>query len=111
MPSASLQTIAERTLFAVAATGEKRTFRLAIGRPYRVDAVSWACPVALDGLHDRLHDIAGTDAWQALTLALNPTRQLLGYFVEDGGRLYWEEGGEALRLADLFPWLPFDTTA
>ena len=65
--------------------------------------VSWACPVSIEGLHAKLHDAVGIDSWQALSLAMGLTRQLLGYFLEDGGKLYWEEGGDEVILNDLFP--------
>lgn len=95
--------IAERSLFAISAKGEKLTLRIAVGRPYQVDDVSWACPVSIEGLYTKLHDAVGVDSWQALTLAIGLTRQLLDHFLEGGGKLYWEEGGEEVTLNDLFP--------
>lgn len=85
--------IAERRLFAVSAKGEKLALHIAVGRPYRVDNVSWACPVSIEGLHAKLHDAVGIDSWQALSLATGLTRQLLGYFLEDGGKLYLRNQG------------------
>ena len=99
------EVIAEKTIFAVTAKGEKQWLRVAVGRPYQVDDVSWACPVQLDGLHNKLRDAVGVDSWQALGLAVGLIRQLLGYYLEDGGKLYWEEGGEEITLNDLFPQL------
>jgi hypothetical protein len=93
--------IAERRIAAVSPKGEKLTLRVAVGRPYQVDDVSWACPVSIEGLYDKLHDAVGIDSWQALSLALGLARQLLGHFLEDGGKLYWEEGGSEMTLRDL----------
>ena len=98
--------IAERRIVAVSAKGEKLALCVAVGRPYQVDDVSWACPVRIEGLYAKLHDAVGTDSWQALGLAIGLTRQLLGYFLEDGGKLYWEEGGSEMTLNDLFPQWP-----
>ena len=61
-----------------------------------------ACPVAMDGLHERLHDVHGVDSWQAMMLAVRLVKVLLGFFVDDGGKLYWEKGGEEVSFNTLF---------
>jgi len=99
------EVIAEKEIFSVSAKGEKKRLRVVVGRPYRVGDVSWACPVQLEGLFNKLHDAVGVDSWQALGLTVGLVRQLLGYYVEDGGKLYWEEGGQEMMLNDLFPQL------
>jgi hypothetical protein len=97
--------IAERKIYSISSDGQKKILRIGIGQPYQVDDVSWACPVKVDGLHKKLRDSVGIDSWQALGLAIALVRQLLGYYVEDGAELYWEEGGEKVLLEDLFPQL------
>jgi hypothetical protein len=97
--------IAERRLFAVSAKSEKLTLRITVGRPYQLNDVSWACPVSIEGLYAKLHDAVGIDSWQALNLAIGLTRQLLDHFLEGGGKLYWEEGGDEVILNDLIPQL------
>lgn len=94
--------IAERLVYAVAKDGHGFQIHLMVGRPYQQDAGNWACPVALGGLHGRLHDVRAEDSWQALILAIRLAEVLLGFFIEDGGKLYWEEGGEEMSLNDLF---------
>lgn len=94
--------IAERSLHAVAADGNSFEIGLAIGRPYRVSTEEWACSVRVAGLHHGLSDIRGIDSWQALQLACQLSAQLLDHFVAGGGRIFWEEGGEQLSVADLF---------
>jgi len=94
--------IAERTVYAVAKSGDSFQIRLLVGRPYLSDSGNLACPVALDGFHERLPDIRGENSWQALMLAIRLARTLLGFFIEDGGKLHWEEGGEEMSLNDLF---------
>ncbi|MFH1147908.1 MAG: hypothetical protein V1736_09415 [Pseudomonadota bacterium] len=97
--------IGEREIFAVSATGERRSIRIAVGMPYRVNGDSWSCPVRMEGLRDRIHDAVGVDSWQALVLAIGLVRQILWYFLEDGGRLFWEEGGKEMALDDILPLL------
>ena len=98
----SAEPIAERTIYAVTKEGDGFEVRLAIGRPYRVESGDWACPLALDGLHERLHDIHGVDSWQAMMLAVRLIKVLLGFVIENGGKLYWEKGGEEVSFNTLF---------
>ena len=98
--------LASRELLAVSAIGRHTKLTLRLGVPYEVSPEEWACPVALDGLHDSLGDIHGIDAWQAIQLAQSLQAQLLGYFVEEGGRLYCHEPPEQVSLAELFPKVP-----
>ncbi|HET7300727.1 MAG TPA: hypothetical protein VFJ01_08745 [Oleiagrimonas sp.] len=97
---------AERKLRAVAADGGEFEIHLAIGKPYSISSEEWACPVWLDGLHDNLHGPHGVDSWQALQLAYALIAQLLGYFIQDGGRLYWPEDGGPVLLQELMPKVP-----
>jgi hypothetical protein len=94
--------IAERTLFAVDKDGHALELHLLIGKPYALDSQDWACPVALIGLHGVFPDMRGVDSWQALMQARNLLKNLLSYFVEDGGKLYWENGGEEMTVDELF---------
>jgi len=95
--------IAEREVFTITAKGEKKKFHIVLGRPYQVDDVSWACPVQIDGLYKNMHDVLGVDSWQSLGLAMSLVRQLLGLYLEDGGKLFGEEGGDEISIKDLFP--------
>jgi len=99
------ENIAERKLFSISPDGQKKILKITIGKPYQVDDVSWACSVNIEGLYKKLKDQVGIDSWQALSLAIALVRQLLGYYVEDGAKLYWEDGGEGVSLDDLFPQL------
>jgi len=98
--------LATRELLAVHADGRRVSITLRIGLPYEFSAEEWACPVALDGLHDRLADIHGIDAWQALNLAQSLQAQLLGYFLQAGGSLFCHEPPEPIQLSELFPKVP-----
>jgi hypothetical protein len=94
--------IADRMVHALASDGRSFDISLGIGKPYQVSADEWACAVQVRGLHDQLSDMHGIDSWQALQLVCQLAAQLLASFVEDGGRLFWEEGGEQLAVSELF---------
>jgi hypothetical protein len=95
--------LASRTILAVRADGQATTVTLRIGTPYEISPEEWACPVALEGMQDRLGDVHGIDAWQAIQLVQSLQAQLLGYFVEEGGKLFCHEPPEPISLEELFP--------
>lgn len=93
---------AEMTVYAVR-DGQSERLRLAVGMPYVTDDGAWACAVELEGAYARVSDVVGANSWHALALAIALLHSLLGHYVDSGGRLFWEEGGEEMRLSDLFP--------
>jgi len=95
--------IAERRIFAIAPDGAIFNIHIFVGAPYKVSEEEWACAVGLEGLHSSLRDQHGIDSWQVLQLAYQLINQLLVYFIEDGGRLYWSKEGEPITLSELFP--------
>jgi hypothetical protein len=95
--------LASRTILAVKPNGKRFTVVLAIGQPYEVTPEEWAIPVSMSGLHSRLGDIHGIDAWQVIQLAYEFIVQLIGHVVEEGGRLYWPETEEPIELDELLP--------
>jgi len=95
-------TIASLTLLAVDPGGREFELTLAVGQPYEVSADEWACPVKLDGLHERLRDQHGVDSWQALKLAQQLIARLLGTFIQDGGKLFWLDERNPVALEELF---------
>jgi len=94
--------IAKRIIFAIDKDGREFEIRAALGLPYETESGDWACPVALEGLHGGLPDMYGVDSWQSLVIAIKTIHTTLSYFVEDGGKLYWDKGGEELSVAELF---------
>jgi hypothetical protein len=95
--------IATRELVGERAGGERFNIIIRIGEPYQVNDVSWACPVAVDGVDTRLADMHGIDSWQALLLAISLVRSRLEHFLETGGKLYWpEESSCEITLRDIF---------
>jgi hypothetical protein len=83
--------------------GESFRIRVYVGEPYRVNDVSWACPVAVEGVHEKLADMHGIDSWQALLLAVELARSRLEHFIETGGKLYWpDKPTKEMSLRDIF---------
>ena len=98
-----ISTIASRDLIGERPGGERFGITIRIGQPYRVNHVSWACPVALDGVDQRLADMHGIDSWQALLLAITLVRSRLVHFLEIGGKLYWpDEPAVQITMRDIF---------
>ena len=90
--------IAETTFLAQPPDAPPRPVTVRIGRPMALSPAEWACPVALEGLHDALPALRGADALQALTLAWQLVGRLLSAFVARGGRLTYG-GGDPVPLA------------
>jgi hypothetical protein len=95
--------LASRDLVLVKSNGERSDLCMRIGFPYEVSSGEWACATSLEGLHGRLHDIHGIDAWQSLALAQRLLMQLLGHALESGSTLLCHEPPEPVTLAELFP--------
>ena len=79
-----MEAIAERNLVYERPNGEQISVSLRVGRPYKSSNVDWACPVALDGLYERLADQHGIDSFQALMLSQRLFRQLMAAATEAG---------------------------
>ncbi len=95
--------IAQKEIHTLSPSSEPKLFNIAIGSPYEIDDVSWGCSWSIEGLYKNNKDAIGADAWQALTLALRLIEQLLAYYIEDGGKLLWEENGSEMELNDVIP--------
>src|SRR4051794_24140849 len=79
--------VASRNLVGVHPSKGEVALRVVIGLPNQIETDEWACPVAVEGLYEKLRDQHGADSFQALMLAQNLARTLLSDFVEKGGRL------------------------
>jgi hypothetical protein len=94
--------VAERDIALVYPDGRLRTVRLQIGRPYPHPDGDWACSVATEGLHDRLLQVCGIDAWQALMLAIRALEAILAAEVKSGAILHDSTGEESVSLPSVF---------
>ena len=92
----------EREMRAIDKDGTGLDITVGIGVPYpRNDMDAWECAVKVDGLYENLANSTGLDAWQALQLARNLVVQLLGSFIEDGGKIYLFGDSEEVKLNEL----------
>lgn len=77
-----------------------------IGAPYEVRDEKGReharCPVSLEGLHDQVSDIEGEDTFQALTLAVGFVREALQLFVDEGVKIYFDDGETEFEFGPYF---------
>jgi hypothetical protein len=97
-----METIAERSMILVKATGEKVPFTIRFGKPYRVNDHEWACPVKAPAVYVCNHDIHGSDSFQALMLAQCFLRQTMQGQVEDGMSFLNPEDESEVDVSGLF---------
>jgi hypothetical protein len=98
----AMTTVASRNLVAIHSAQGELSVRIDIGLPYQCSDNEWACPIALEGLYNKLPDVHGEDSFQALMLAQNLARTLLNDFVEKGGQLLDAPGGVSVNVERLF---------
>jgi hypothetical protein len=83
--------IAERTLLLQQPDNEIKKIIIRIGMPYWVIVgEEAACPVAIEGLYEKLPDVHGVDPYQALELAMQLTSTLL--VSSKGQKFLWPDG-------------------
>lgn len=86
------QCIAERRLLMERLdTGERRELVIRIGTPYQKSEYDFRCPVEYVGLFEKMADISGVDAIQALALACDIDLILKNQLKY---RFYWVNGAD-----------------
>ncbi|WP_303493037.1 DUF6968 family protein [Saccharophagus degradans] len=95
--------IAQTEIFTVTPDGRDKILVLKIGAPQKRNEDEWMCYWEISGLHENVHATVSNDKWHSLMLVIRTIEQLLTYYVEDGGRLYWEKSGEEIAVSDLIP--------
>lgn len=92
--------IAELVLFAKRPGEEPFKVTVQIGTPYKHhdDPETWACPWSLKPLYKNLHDAHGSDALQALCLAISGVQDLLQDIRDKGGTLSEDGSGDGFPL-------------
>ncbi len=83
--------IASERVLWLRADGSETIIEAKIGEPYQVDERTWACPACLDGVDGRYPEIVGASSMQALTLALDLLRTILGHMLESNAQLVYPE--------------------
>ena len=88
------QVIATFSLFGQRPGEEPFKITVEIGMPYKsgVNPEEWACPVNVEPLYHRLHDVYGENSFQSLSLAISLAQLLLWDFEDKGGVLLSETG-------------------
>ena len=79
--------IAVQELLWIRKDGKEVLITAKVGRPYRVDDDTWACPSELCGVEKQYFDISGVGSMQALGLAMGLIKTRLGHLLEDGESL------------------------
>ncbi len=93
--------IAEKDLIGLDPDGSRFTIMLKIGRPY-AEKDQWVCPIGAIGLHPELREVRANDSYQALMRGCKLLRQILEFYLDDGGRLLAPEDQSPLSLDTLF---------
>jgi len=83
--------IASQAILWLHADGTETRIEARIGEPYQVDARTWACPAALEGVDGRYPDIFGDGSMQALSLAMGLIATRLGHMLENDAQLVCPE--------------------
>jgi hypothetical protein len=94
------QLAAERIFYATSPAGILREVTLTVLMPTPRSGGGWRAPVCLKGLDDRVHNIAGMDSWQALSLAMRFAGARVGHFVESGWKFSWGLDGNEISPKD-----------
>lgn len=94
------QVAAERIFYAASPDGRWQEVTLTVLMPSPRPGGGWRAPVRLKGLDGQVHNIAGMDSWQALSLAMKFVGERLGHFVENGWKLSWNREGSSISVED-----------
>jgi hypothetical protein len=89
-----METIATLEIVRLGSDGERVPFKVQIGRPRYDERGSWACPIQLVGLHDKINEIHGKDSMQALCLGIRFVQSMLRSELDCGHRLLQSGDGD-----------------
>ena len=92
----------EKNIFGVSSNGEEKNISIKIGAPRQTDEDDYSCTLKISGLYHNLPEVIGFDPWQAVTLSLGFVHQNLSLFIKEGGKLYWEKGGNEVTMEEIF---------
>jgi hypothetical protein len=88
--------IAKLDLILEKPSGERFPVSIRIESPYEIKDGKGSdfakCPVSMKGFHNRISDVAGEDTFQSLTLAISFVQNMLTYFIEKGGKIFFSDG-------------------
>lgn len=98
--------IASLEVFSISPDGEEKPLVIEIGAPEKKSNGEWQCAWEIQNLYTESHPAVSDGAWHSLVLAIRTIEQLLTYYIEDGGRLFHEKGGDELPVSELVPRWP-----
>jgi hypothetical protein len=98
--SAVKELIAEKDLIGIDPDQSRFKIMLKIGRPY-AQGEHWVCPVGAIGLHPEMREVRAEDSFQALMRGRKLLRQILDFYIGDGGRIHSPDD-QPLSLDTLF---------
>jgi hypothetical protein len=82
-----MEPVATLELIQVSPDGERKPVRVQIGQPQFDERGSWACPVIITSVSDKVREIHGDDSMQALCLGIQFVRSMLQSALDGGSRL------------------------
>ena len=82
-----MEPVATLELIEVSPDGERKPVRVQIGQPHFDERGSWACPVVVTSISNKVREIQGEDSMQALCLGMQFVRSMLQSILERGSRL------------------------
>jgi hypothetical protein len=83
--------VATLQLVEVWPNGQRVPAQVQIGKPFREDEGSWACPLLITTVDEKIRLMRGVDSMQALCLAVQFARQMLQLVLDRGGRLLYAD--------------------
>ncbi len=95
--------IAEQKLWSVSSSTVSKTLVLKLGAPEKIDTDQWQCFWEIHGLHENVKPVISNENWHSLMLAIKTIEQLLTFFVEDGGKLFFQSGSEEISVSEIIP--------
>lgn len=82
-----MEAIANLELIRLSLSGERKPVRVEIGKPHYDERGSWACPVLITTIDEKVREIHGEDSMQALCLGIQFAHNMLQSMLERGHRL------------------------
>lgn len=87
-----MDAIASLDLVEIVPSGKRVPTRIEISQPHPDERGSWACPVLISSISEKVSEIHGEDSLQALCLAVRFVHIVLRTRVERGSRLICDGG-------------------
>lgn len=92
--------IGSMNLIGVQPDGTEQRFLVGVGAPVREPTGEWACPTLIPDF-EVARPIRGEHSLQALCMGLSFIRRRLEDYLEQGGRLFWPEGGDEVSRSEV----------